>query len=80
MQETWAQSLGRQDTLEKEMVTQPNILIWEISWTKEPSVLQLMGSKSCIWLSTDAPHWSEEIPSELSEEISDDSWGTHTYI
>ena len=28
MQETWVQSLGQEDILEKEMATQPNILTW----------------------------------------------------
>ena len=39
MQETWVQSLGREDPLEKEMATLSSILTWEISWTEEP-VLQ----------------------------------------
>ena len=80
MQETQTQSLGQEDTLEKETVTCPSILTREISWPEEPSGLQLMGSKSWTWLSTNEPHWSKEILSELSEEILDDSWGTHTYI
>ena len=29
MQETWTQSLGREDSLEKEMVTHSSILVWE---------------------------------------------------
>ena len=29
MQETWTQSLGREDSLEKEMVTHSSILAWE---------------------------------------------------
>ena len=34
MQETWVQSLGQEDILEKEMATHPNILIWEIPRTE----------------------------------------------
>ena len=30
MQETWVQCLGREDPLEKEMVTHSSILAWEI--------------------------------------------------
>ena len=33
MQETWFQSLGREDPLEKEMLTRSSILAWEIPWT-----------------------------------------------
>ena len=43
MQETKVQSLGREDPLEKEMVTHFNILAWEIPWTEEPVGLQSMG-------------------------------------
>ena len=45
-QETWVQSLGREDPLEKGMTTHPSILAWEISWTEEPGGLQTMGAKS----------------------------------
>ena len=36
MQETWVQSLGWEDLLEKEMGTHSSILAWEIPWTEEP--------------------------------------------
>ena len=45
MQETWVQSLGRKDPLEKEMATHSSILAWEIQWTEEPGRLQSMGSQ-----------------------------------
>jgi len=45
MQETWVQSLGWEDPLEKEMATHSRILAWEISWTEEPGGLQSMGSQ-----------------------------------
>ena len=45
MQETWVQSLGREDPLEKEVVTHSDILAWEISWTEEPGGLQSMRSQ-----------------------------------
>ena len=36
MQEMWVQSLGQEDTLEKEVATHASILSWEIPWTEEP--------------------------------------------
>ena len=36
MWETWVQSLGQEDPLEKGMATHSSILSWEIPWTKEP--------------------------------------------
>ena len=36
MQETWIQSLGWEDPLEKEMAIYFNISAWEIPWTEEP--------------------------------------------
>ena len=41
-QETWVQSLGWGDLLEKEMATHSSILAWETSWTEEPGGLQSM--------------------------------------
>ena len=35
MQETWVQSLGGEDLLEKEMATHSSTLAWEISRTEE---------------------------------------------
>ena len=43
MQETWVQSLGQEDPLEKEMATYSSTLAWKIPW-KEPGGLQSMGS------------------------------------
>ena len=43
MQETWVQSLGWEDALEKGMATHSGILAWRIPWTEEPGVLQSMG-------------------------------------
>ena len=34
MQETWVQSLGREDPLEKEMAAHSSILAWEIQCTE----------------------------------------------
>ena len=43
MQETWVQSLGREDLLEKEMATHSSILAWKIPWMEELGRLQSMG-------------------------------------
>ena len=36
LQETWVQSLGQQDPLEKGIATHSNILAWRIPCTEEP--------------------------------------------
>ena len=43
VQETWVQSLGQEESLEKGMATHPRILVWRISWTEEPGGLQSLG-------------------------------------
>ena len=43
MQQTWAQSLGQEDLLEKKMATHSIILAWRVPWTEEPGGLQSMG-------------------------------------
>ena len=45
MQETWVQSPGQDDALEKGMATHSSILAWEIPWTEEPGGLQSVGSQ-----------------------------------
>ena len=45
IQETWVQSLGWEDPLEKGMATHSSILAWRIPWTGEPGGLQFMGSQ-----------------------------------
>ena len=39
MQETWVQSLGWEDLLEKKMANHSSILAWEIPWTEDPGGL-----------------------------------------
>ena len=43
MQETWVQSLGQEDPLEKEMETHSSILAWRIPWTEKPDRILPMG-------------------------------------
>ena len=44
-QETWVQSLGWEDPLEKEMETHSNILAWRTPWIEVLGELQSMGSQ-----------------------------------
>ena len=43
MWEIWVQSLGQEDTLEKEMATHSSTLAWKIPWTEDPGRLWSMG-------------------------------------
>ena len=45
MWETWVQSLGWADPLEKEVATHSSILAWRIPWRDEPGRLQSTGSQ-----------------------------------
>ena len=45
MRETRVQSLGWEDSLEKEMEIHSSIIAWKIPWTEEPRGLQSMGSQ-----------------------------------
>ena len=37
------ETLGQEDSLEKEMTTHSSTLAWKIPWTEEPGRLQSMG-------------------------------------
>ena len=45
MREIRVPSLGREDTLEKEMATHSSTIAWKIPWMEEPDRLQSMGRK-----------------------------------
>jgi len=45
MQETWVQSLGQEDPLEKRLAAHSSGLAWRSLWTEEPGGLQSMGSQ-----------------------------------
>ena len=45
MWETWVQSLGWENPLEKGIATHSSILAWRIPWTEEPGGLQSMKSQ-----------------------------------
>ena len=59
--ETWVQSLGQEDPLEKEMATHSSILAWKIPWTEEPGRLQFMG------LQRVGHDWATKLNSSLKE-------------
>ena len=46
MQETWVQSLGWEDPLEKKMADHSSFLAWEVPWTEEPGQLESMARGS----------------------------------
>ena len=46
MKETWVQSPGWDNPLEKGMAPHSSILAWRILWTEEPGRLQPIGSQS----------------------------------
>ena len=43
VRETWVQSLGWEDLLEKEMATHSSTLAWKTPWTEGPGRLQSLG-------------------------------------
>ena len=45
MWNTWVQSLGWEDPLERGTATYSSILAWRIPWTEEPGGLQSTGSQ-----------------------------------
>ena len=48
VQEMRVQSLGWEDSMEKEMTTHPSVLAWEISCTEEPGRLQSWRSQNML--------------------------------
>ena len=42
MRETWVQSLGREDLLEKEMAIHSSTIAWKIPWAEEPGRLHVV--------------------------------------
>ena len=45
MWETWVQSLGREDSLEKDMAPHSSTLASRIPWMEEPGGLKFIGSQ-----------------------------------
>ena len=87
MQETWVQSLGGEDPLEKEMAIHSSILVWRIPWTEEPGGLwSVRLQKHRTRLSDEAAtspargpgHRSDCWASPLWEKLSPVSWAGGT--
>ena len=70
MQETQVRSLGREDPLEKEMVTHSSILAWRIPWTEKPGKLQSTG------LQRIRQDWATSLTHSLTQKT---SWGDITW-
>ena len=49
MRETWAQPLGLDDPLEKEMTIYSSTIAWKIPWTEEPSRLHVVHGVAKGW-------------------------------
>ena len=54
-QDTWVQSVGQEDSLEKEMTAPSSVLAWKIPWAEEPGDVQSMRLND---LATDHGHQS----------------------
>ena len=63
VQETWVQSLGQEEPLEKGMAAHSSILAWRIPWTEEPGGLQSMGSERVghNWVTEQHHHLSKNV-------------------
>ena len=63
MRETQVQSLGQEDPLEKEMVTDSSILAWKIPWMEKPGGLQSMGFQRVRhdWVTNTQTTWGEAL-------------------
>ena len=60
MWETWVQSLGWEDPLEKAMETHSSTLAWKIPWMEEPGKLQSVGSQRVRYDWATSP-WEDSI-------------------
>ena len=65
MQETWAQSLGPEDLLEKEKAIHSSTLAWKIPWVEEHGGLKSMGLQR-IGLTEQLTHTHSHIDKNLS--------------
>ena len=69
MQEMQIQTLGWEDSLEKEMATHSSILTWEIPWAEEPGRLESMGlQKSWTQLSNTTTITMNQVVGQVKEQ------------
>ena len=61
MQETWVQSLGQEDLLEKEMAIHSSTTAWKIPWTEEPGRLHSKESDTTERLHFHFSHKSQDM-------------------
>jgi len=63
------QTLGWEDSLEKEMATHSSILTWEIPWAEEPGRLESMGlQKSWTQLSNTTTITMNQVVGQVKEQ------------
>ena len=74
-QESWVQSLGQEDPLQKGMVTHSSILSWRIPWREEPGELQSMGSQESDM--TEHVHRTRNRSVQFSHSVVSDSLQSH---
>ena len=77
MRETRVQSLGQEDTQEKEMATHSNILAWRIPWMEEPGGLQSAGLQRVRQdsVTNDLKQWISKMNIQCKDEVVDLSLG-----
>ena len=61
MQETWVQSLGREDPLENGIATHSSILAWEIPWTEDLEGYSPQDHKQSDMTVTNTPRIENKI-------------------
>ena len=69
--ETWVQSLGWEDPLEKGTTTHSGILAWRIPWTEEPGGATVHGVARS-WTRLSDFHFSLKSPRNQSGEVTND--------
>ena len=77
MQETWVQSLDREEPLEKGMATYSSILVWSIPWTEESGRIQSMGWQRVghdKWLTHTQKRLVQGLPGKEGPDEVEDSW------
>ena len=79
MWETWVQSLGWEDPLEKAMATHSSTLAWKIPWMEETGRLQSMGSQRVghDWATSLTCHqftWIKDFKISFSFSVGDWVW------
>ena len=77
VQETWVQSLGQEDSLEKEMATHSSILAWRTPWTEEPGGLYTVHGVARVEhrLVTKPPPPARTLPQQRTEHFAGEPAG-----